>query len=165
MQELPLWDESSLLLLISATRRRMRQVAWQWLAPHGVTPQQYTVLMVLSERPGISLREVAELVWVDSPTASRILKNLQDRGFVLSTTERGKGHRLKLALSTEGATLADSLRQLRRGMIEGIETGLSEDEGRQIRNTLRHLMANLGRMEEEGFAKGQPPTMPPPRRH
>lgn len=165
MQELPLWDESSLLLLISATRRRMRQVAWQWLAPHGVTPQQYTVLMVLSERPGISLREVAELVWVDSPTASRIMKNLQDRGFIESSRDHGHGHRLKLALSAEGATLADSLRQLRRGMIDGIETGLSEDEGRQIRTTLRHLMANLARMEQEGFAMAQPPSAAPARRH
>ncbi len=158
MQELPLWDESSLLLLISATRRRMRQVAWRWLAPHGVTPQQYTVLMVLSERPEISLREVAELVWVDSPTASRILKNLQDRGFVESTADRGHGHRVKLTLSAEGAALAESLRHLRRGMIDGIETGLSEDEGRQIRKTLRLLMSNLARMEDQGSAPSQLPS-------
>ena len=164
MQELPLWDESSLLLLISATRRRMRQVAWHWLAPHNVTPQQYTVLMVLSERPGISLREVAELVWVDNPTTSRILKNLQDRGLVEAVTDPSHGRRLKLTLSEKGAALALSLRQLRRNMIDGIETGLSEDEGRQIRKTLRHLMSNLARMEE-GFVPGQFPSTAPRRGH
>ena len=159
MQELLLWDESSLLLLISATRRRMRQVAWRWLAPHEVTPQQYTVLMVLSERPGISLREVSELVWVDNPTASRILKTMQDRGLVVAGSDPAHGRRLKLTLSAKGTALAQSLRQLRRNMIDGIETGLSEDDGRQIRKTLRHLMSNLARMEEEGFAPGR---LPPP---
>ncbi len=133
----------------------MRQVAWRWLAPHNVTPQQYTVLMVLNEQPGISLREVAELVWVDNPTASRILKMLQDRGLVLAETDPGHGRRLKLTLSKKGAVLAQSLRQLRQNMIEGIETGLSEAEGRQIRKTLRHLMSNLAQMEEQGFAADQ----------
>ncbi len=165
MQELPLWDESSLLLLISATRRRMRQVAWRWLAPHDVTPQQYTVLMVLSERPGISLREVAELVWVDNPTASRIIKIMLERDLVVAETAPGHGRRLRLTLSAKGAALAQSLRQLRRHLIEGIETGLSEDDGAQIRKTLRILMSNLARMEAEGFTPDQLPATPPHRGH
>lgn len=151
MQELPLWDDSSLILLISATRRRIRQLAWRWLAPHEVTPQQYTMLMVLSERPGISLRELAELAWVDNPTASRILKHLQGRGQVAVDADPCHGRRLRLSLTAEGATLARSLRQLRRSLIEGIEAGLTEEEGRQIRRTLRLLMSNLARMEAEGI--------------
>ncbi len=161
MQELPLWDESSLLLLISATRHRMRQMSWRCLAPHHVTPQQYTVLMVLFERPGVSLREVAELVWVDSPTASRILKNLQDRGLVAARVDPAHGRRLQLALSPAGTALAQSLRQLRRNMVEGIEQGLSDAEARQIRTLLRHLMTNLARMEAEGFASDALPSKAP----
>ena len=160
MQDFPLWDESSLPLLISATRRRIRQVAWRWLAPHDLTPQQYTVLMVLAEKPGRSLREVAELVWVDNPTASRILKNLQARGFVVAGSDPSHGRRLQLTLSAEGLALAQSLRQIRDTMIEGIESGLTQHDDLQIRQTLRKMMSNLVQMEAEGFPEEKPPGTP-----
>lgn len=141
----------------------MRQVSWRWLAPHALTPQQYTVLMVLSEKPGLSLRQVAELVWVDSPTACRILKNLEDRSFVVATPDRGHGRRLKLTLSPAGLALAASLRQLRKTLIEGIEAGLTEDECHQLRRTLRRMMSNLAQMEAEGFLDGLLPALSGPR--
>ncbi len=165
MQDFPLWDESSLLLLISATRRRMRQVAWRWLAPYEVTPQQYTVLMVLSEKPGISLKEVAALVWVDNPTASRILKTMQERGLVVAEPDPNHGRRLKLLLTEKGDALAQSLRRLRRHMIKGTEVGLSEEDGRQIRKTLRQLMSNLARMEAEGLPPANLSPATPQRRN
>ncbi len=151
MQDFPLWDESSLLLLISATRRRIRQVAWRWLAPYDVTPQQYMVLMVLLEKPGLSLRELAELVWVDNPTASRIVKNLQERGLVEVSADPGHGRRLKLGLTSAGKDLATSLRRVRKCILDGMEVGFSASDSEAVRKSLRRVMVNLANLERDGI--------------
>ena len=46
------WKTASLSHLITAVKSRMRQVAGRCLAPYGLTPQQFQLLMAVAERDG-----------------------------------------------------------------------------------------------------------------
>ena len=53
------WEDASLPLMITVVRSRLKQVTWKFLAPHGLTPQQFQVLRVLDDSPGLCHGELA----------------------------------------------------------------------------------------------------------
>ena len=105
-------EKAPLGQLIAAARRRLKQSAWAMLAPHGLTPQQYWILMVLLEHGPHSLHDLAQKVWIDDPTACRIVKALVDRGLLLSGPDPRHGRRVLIQLSPQSEGLEQTLRDL-----------------------------------------------------
>ena len=71
------------------------------LEAHGLTEQQWRVLRVLTEHPGISAGELADRAALLKPSLSRIVGRLEERGLV----ERRPGERdLRLARLTMTVT-------------------------------------------------------------
>ena len=52
MQLSAAWTTASLPHIITAVKSRLRQVAWRRLAPFGLSPQQYQLLMAIAEEDG-----------------------------------------------------------------------------------------------------------------
>ena len=148
MQLLIPWDEASLPLMLTVVKSRMRQVSLKLLAPYGITPQQYQVLRVLSEKPGLCHFELAGALGLDKPSATRLLQGVQRKGWVESRPHPGHKRKLCLGLSAEGLALVGRLTQFRKTMREGLEKGLDEGERKAIRALLLKLRTNLDRMEE-----------------
>ncbi|MER6254027.1 MarR family transcriptional regulator [Streptomyces sp. NPDC001584] len=79
--------------------------------PAAVTVPQYTALLWLAEKPGISAAGLARLCGVTPPTMNTVLKNLQERGLVQRTPHELHGNVLETRLTDAGRTameLADS---------------------------------------------------------
>lgn len=157
MQLLIPWDEASLPLMLSVVRSRLRQVAWRLLAPYGVTPQQYQVLRVLWDAPGVSHGELAGALGLDKPTTTRMLQILQRKGWVAVRPHPGHGRKLCLELSAEGLDLVERLAPFRQQMREGLEAGLDAGQRQAIRDLLFVLKENLDRIDE-----AIPPAPPSP---
>src|SRR2546427_5910837 len=66
-------------LLIAAARRKMKRAVHERVAPHGLTTQQFWALVNIDEADRPSLREVAERMRMDAPTASRAVTQLLRR--------------------------------------------------------------------------------------
>jgi len=148
MQLLVPWETASLPLMLTVVRSRLRQVSWRLLAPYGVTPQQYQVLRVLSDTPGLCHGELAGALGLDKPTATRMLQNLQRKGWVDVLPHPCHGRKLRLELSPAGQAMVDSLGEFRRTVREGLEQGLDEDERKAVRALLHKLKLNLDRLDE-----------------
>ncbi|MFA7768727.1 MarR family winged helix-turn-helix transcriptional regulator [Streptomyces sp. NRRL S-448] len=67
-----------------------------------VTVPQYTALLWLSEKPGISAAGLARLCGVTPPTMNTVLKNLQERGLIERTPHELHGNVLETRLTDEG---------------------------------------------------------------
>jgi len=149
MQLTPSWNAASLPHLITAVKSRMRQVAWRRLAPFGLSPQQYQLLMAVAEKDARCHGDLARCTWMDKPTASRILRTLQDRGLVRTESDPDHGRRILYHLEPAAEPLVRELQDFRRFMREGMERGLEPAARAQLRETLAAVMTNLDSMEAE----------------
>jgi len=143
------WPTASLPHIVTAVKSRMRQVAWRRLAPHGLSPQQYQLIMAVAEQKGRCHGDLAKCTWMDKPTASRILRTLQDRGLVRAEPDPTSRRRILFSLEPEAESLVQALQGFRQYMREGMEQGLDADERARLRVLLGAVMDNLDRMEAE----------------
>ena len=111
-------------VLLTMGRELRREVA-----PLGVTGGQASLLASIHHRPGIGVRELADLERMSAPGMSANLSRLERMGYVIRT--RGAGgdrRRVGLTLSPEGVKMLRKIRSLRtRWLAERLE-GLSPDE-------------------------------------
>lgn len=145
MQE-PAFDPYSKIglgLLASAVRRRLKQVAWARLAPFGLTPQQFWVILVLLEEGPLSLHLLSQRVWMDDPTASRIVKTLVGRGVLQSKPDPGHGRRILISIVPEALPLAQELQTMSQEIKGSLTNGLSDQEKDALRHGLMTLIHNL----------------------
>ena len=149
MQQSAAWKTASLPHVITAVKSRMRQVAWRRLAPFGLSPQQYQLLMAVAERDGCCHGDLARSTWMDKPTATRILRTLQDRGLVRAEADPSHRRRVLFRLLPEAEPLVQRLQGFRRFMREGMERGLDPADRARLRDLLASVMDNLDRMDEE----------------
>jgi DNA-binding MarR family transcriptional regulator len=143
------WKTASLPHIVTAVKSRMRQVAWRRLAPYGISPQQYQLIMAVAEQDGRCQGDLAACTWMDKPTASRILRTLQNRGLVRAEPDPNHGKRILFHLEPEATALLKDLHGFRQYMRDRMEQGLDRAERAQLRDLLASVMDNLDRMETE----------------
>jgi DNA-binding MarR family transcriptional regulator len=134
-------------LLIGAARRRIKQAVGHRLRGHGLTPQQFWVLVNVSEREGLALRELAERLRLDHPTTSRIVSLLRRRRLMRMGGHPGDRRRCCLGLTATGRELVGELRPLAREVREAVVQGMSAADQDRLRRLLRQVMANMERFE------------------
>lgn len=157
MQLLIPWEDASLPLMLTVVRSRLKQVSWKLLAPYGITPQQYQVLRVLSDTPGLCHGQLAGALGMDKPSATRLVQTLERKGWVEVTAHPCHGRKRCLDLSESGRALARRLDGFRKTMREALEEGLDPDQRRAVRELLFALKQNLDRLEEAtGASAGKP---------
>jgi len=72
----------SLGFALHRTYMRMKVVSARRLRPHGLTPDQFAVLAILWDNPGLSQGEIAKLLIKDAPNVTRIVDRLVIKGLV-----------------------------------------------------------------------------------
>ena len=139
----PLDVNAPLIKLIGTARRQIRQTFWARFASHGLTPQQGWILRVLSAHGPMSLHCLSQWVFMDDPTACRIVRTLQDKGLVDSVPDPSHGRRNIVSVSAAGAQLTPALDALAEALGRDLEAGLTAAEKLQLRTILLKVIANL----------------------
>ncbi len=135
--------------LIAATRRRLKQVVWARLQPFNLTPQQYWILMVIHQKGPQSLHALAQEVWMDDPTASRVVKLLCDRGILRSEADPAHGRRILIRPTQEGQRLLRDLDALTSELRGQLVEGLSPEEQGMVRGALSRMIQNLEALADQ----------------
>lgn len=90
----------------SANLRRAARVVTQFyeeaLRPTGMRSTQFTLLQALTHAPGISQKQLAELLGMDSTTLTRTLALLRRRGWLISRAGADR-RELRLGLTAAGS--------------------------------------------------------------
>ena len=136
-------NNTPLVKLIAAARREVRQAFWSRNARLGLAPQQGWVLRVLSNEGPMSLHGLAQMVFMDDPTACRIVKALQERGLVQAVPDPAHGRRLVITVSEAGALLVPELNAIAEAIGQELEAGLSPAELLSLRAGLLKVITNL----------------------
>ena len=102
----------------------------------GVTSRQVTLLWLVRQQPGLSLRELAAEERISAPALSGHVDRLEKAGLLQRTRDEGDRRRVGLTLTEEGAAvlkrvrarrtswLADRLKGLEPAELEAIEAAL-----------------------------------------
>ncbi len=161
-------DTEPIGLLIGAVRRRMKQAVGSRVRRYRLTTQQFWVLVVISEHPGLSIGELAGRLRMDNPTASRLVFALLNRKLVEVRGDTQDRRRARLYLRASGLALADKLREVAAAVRAAAVLGLSASEQVALRVALRKIITNMDRFQNGDMPqtaagraeKGQRPSTP-----
>ncbi|MDF3083115.1 MarR family winged helix-turn-helix transcriptional regulator [Burkholderia sola] len=97
MNDIPISEACNCLALRQAARF-VTQLYERHLAPVGVTPAQFSIMVNLKRRPGLLMSELADALVMDRTTLLRALKPLQRDGFVATAASEhdARAHALHL---------------------------------------------------------------------
>ena len=132
--------------LASAVRRRLKHVVGTRLLPYDLTIQQFWVMLVLLEQGPTSLHPLSQQVWMDDPTASRVVKAMVGRGLLRTQPDPKHGRRILISLTPATLPLAQELQGLAGEIKSSLVANLSLDEQGIMRRGLIAMISNLDDM-------------------
>lgn len=135
-------DESIGWLLNNAARLTARRFSVK-LAPYGVTPPQWGVLVALWEQDGLSLSELAQRSFFDGPTMTGIVDRLEKAALVERRRDSNDRRVINVYLTDEGRRLQAALPALGAAADEEAVAGLTAARQAELLDALRVVIRNL----------------------
>ena len=131
--------------LLDRTARRVKQFAKQRFKELGfeVTVDQWIILKKLGEHENLNQRELADLVFKDTPTLTRIIDLLVVKGLVSRTIDANDRRCFVIALTDHGVKILDEYQsQIKEIRLKAWE-GLSEDDFNYFKRIINTIYQNL----------------------
>jgi DNA-binding MarR family transcriptional regulator len=122
----------------------------------GLFPGQEQVIEALATQESMSMSELADVLRVRPPTASKTIARLSTLGLVERRTADGDGRVVRVALTQEGREMAEAVEALALDIEAEVVADLDARERRRLRKLIRRversLRAALGRTgaDEDG---------------
>ncbi|MGH8227866.1 MAG: homoprotocatechuate degradation operon regulator HpaR [Steroidobacteraceae bacterium] len=133
----------ALLRARESVMRRFRPA----LRGHGVTEQQWRVLRALAGRPGLEVKQLALQTCLLAPSLSRILPDLESRGFLRRKAVACDMRRTLIVLTPAGARLIASHAPQSEKIYRAIEARFGAERLRQLYQLLGELEACIAPAE------------------
>jgi homoprotocatechuate degradation regulator HpaR len=137
-QKLPDFSHSLPMLLLRGREAVMRYFRPS-LLEHDMTEQQWRVLRALTSVDEMEVMMLADATYLLPPSMSRILKDLQRRGYVSRRSDRNDLRRNLVAITPKGNDLIDTLSP----RSEAAYTEIAERFGQTNFNRLGNLLLKL----------------------
>ena len=149
-------EPDSMVDAVLSASRVLVAVAARSLADAGedVTLTQYRSLVVLASRGPKTVAELADLVAVTSPTASRLCDRLVKKGLIRRRAGRHDRRQVHIALTETGRELIDAVTVRRRREIAGLMAAIPLETQRSVVDALTQLAAVAGEVPEQDWSAG-----------
>lgn len=137
--------EHDLLFLLHDVARLLRVDADKRARAHGMTRAQWGILIWLEREPGISQKELAELLEVEPITVARLVDRLERRGMVERRPDPRDRRIWRLHLLLPAQLLLREINQQRSEMARLVTDGVDEDSQTIMIEALVRMKATLTR--------------------
>ncbi|MFB9950629.1 homoprotocatechuate degradation operon regulator HpaR [Rhizobium puerariae] len=115
------------------------------LAQHDVTEQQWRVIRVLDEAGMLDASEVAERAFILAPSLTRMIRSLEERGFISKHKDKGDGRRVLLQITPAGQAMIREVLPDSRKIYQWLE----ERYGRERMDNLVEMLDELVSLRNE----------------
>ena len=115
-------------------------------AGHDLTPEQWAVLLGLQEEEGLNQSQLGEKTYKDRHNITRILKQLDKRGYIEKLHDKKDKRAFRVYLSPAGRSLLRELKQVVLKHRDRLSNGFSKDDLLNIRDYLHRIVDNLRRL-------------------
>jgi DNA-binding MarR family transcriptional regulator len=152
----PSFEPDSLVDAVLRASRVLVAIAARSLADAGedVTLTQYRSLVVLASRGPQTVAELADLLAVTPPTASRLCERLVRKGLIRRRAGRHDRRQVHIALTETGRELIDAVTVRRRGEIADLFAAIPLETQRSLVEALIHLADVAGETPEQEWSAG-----------
>ncbi len=137
-------DQPDILFLLHDLARGLRLDADRRAAAHGMTRAQWVILLRLDGQPGLSQKELAEILEVEPISVARLIDRLEERGMVERRDDPHDRRIWRLHLLPPARPIIDHLAHERAEMQRMLAAGLDDDAMRVTKASLIRMKANLG---------------------
>ncbi|OBF12073.1 MarR family transcriptional regulator [Mycobacterium sp. ACS4331] len=149
----PLALEQQVCFALAVTNRAVLAVYRPLLEPLGLTHPQYLVMLALwdhqkgagEDRPAMAVKQIAEVLQLDSATLSPMLKRLEGLGLITRTRSVTDERAIDVRLTDAGMALRTRALKIPYTVVEQLGVDLSE---------LEHLREVLTRINAAALAAG-----------
>ena len=99
MQQKKKWPIMHAIGTVFLTLKRYRQ---KEIHPHGITLKQFYVLRQLKQKGELFPSEIADMLFCDRPTATVVIKNMENKGWIDREPYQYDSRRIKVTINPEG---------------------------------------------------------------
>ena len=149
-------EPDSMVDAVLSASRVLVAIAARSLADAGedVTLTQYRSLVVLASRGPKTVAELADLVAVTPPTASRLCDRLVKKGLIRRRAGRHDRRQVHIALTETGRELIDTVTVRRRREIADLLAAIPLETQRSVVTALAKLAEVAGEVPEQDWSAG-----------
>ncbi|HAA08329.1 MAG: MarR family winged helix-turn-helix transcriptional regulator [Syntrophomonadaceae bacterium] len=109
------------------------------LAPYGITPGQYGVLKCLWDEDGLTVKKLAERMYLDSSTITGLLDRMENKGLIKRQSSPSDRRALSVVLTPAGKALQEPVTQAIIDANQAVLKNMSEEEADSFLNILLSL--------------------------
>lgn len=136
----------ALSLKITVTARQMHKRFDQSVADIGVTRSQWTLIAVISRRPGVTQREVAEILEMSEASVGRLIDRLCSDGMLVRQPKEDDRRAYCIHLTDAAGSLLDKISGVAMIHEEAIFAGFDSDDLARLEEYLDRIAANIAGM-------------------
>jgi DNA-binding MarR family transcriptional regulator len=142
-------NQPDLLILIHDLARHLRLEADRRASRRGLTRAQWAILFWLDRQPGLSQKELAELLEVEPISVARLIDRLQEHGLVERRDDPDDRRIWRLHLRAPAKPVIKEMLAERATMLRNLTAGLDAKTVATVAAALAHMKVSvLGRLRE-----------------
>ena len=107
-----------------------------------ITPEQWTVLLFLWERDGVSQQELCNATFKDKPSMTRLIDHMEKQGLVVRIASRDDRRANLIYLTRQGRDLEERTGWVANRTLKEALEGLTTEELRISQEVLRKVFSN-----------------------
>lgn len=135
--------DRDLLFLLHDVARLLRVDADKRARSHGMTRAQWAILIWLERQPGISQKELSELLEVEPITVARLIDRLEARGMVERRPDPRDRRIWRLHLLRPARDVLHEIDEQRADMTSMVTAGITTDSIEIMTEALMRMKATL----------------------
>lgn len=114
------------------------------LDPLNLTYTSYIIMLVLWEKDKISMKELSDLLFLDSGTLTPVLKRLEMKNYIKRVRSKEDERNVYIHLTTAGVALKEFAKDVPRKLVESIFPGIVDEAAVQEHmNSLDQIISIL----------------------
>lgn len=145
----PLRLENQLCFPLYVAAREIIRAYTPLLEKLDLTYTQYITMMVLWEKRQVSVKEIGELLFLDSGTLTPLLKKLESKGYLTRKRSRDDERSLVVTVTDRGLLLKQEARSIPKAMLACFQ--LSPEEAKTLYRLLYRLIDTARKDTEKGL--------------
>lgn len=136
-------DKPDILFLLHDLARHLRLDADRRAGCHGLTRAQWVILFWVDRQPGMSQKELAEILEVEPMTVARLIDRLEERGFAERRADPDDRRVWRLHLLPAARPVLDGLERERASILANATSGLAPETIATMGVALASMKANV----------------------
>ncbi|MGD9970200.1 MAG: MarR family winged helix-turn-helix transcriptional regulator [Sulfuricurvum sp.] len=136
-------SDKSIAFLIAKTRNVLKNEMEKELKPYGISYAQRVILIRLSEKDGLTQKELAQDTYFEQSNLTLMLDKLERKGLIRREPKENDRRAYMVRITPEGLQLKEPLAELGEKIIEKAFRGVDRKQKEELEHLLQTLYENL----------------------